>query len=178
LGGLRRRIEPMTAPKKRYRLVWFPPWKHGRYDRRIADAKGCCGVYFVRDRESREVLFVGHSRRGRLRETLTRHLQAWAGPGQSFDRESVDVGIRVTRDGREAVRLEERYVRRFTPREREDEHQAVDPPTPAAAPTPPIDEPPAPTAAPPPPAVDPPNEDEDDEDEQPLSAADLLGGRR
>ena len=42
---------------------------------------GWSGVYLVRDRETREIVYIGESHTGRLYETMTRHLYAWNGKG-------------------------------------------------------------------------------------------------
>jgi hypothetical protein len=39
------------------------------------------GVYLIRDARTREVLYIGESHRGKLFQTLTRHLYQWNGKG-------------------------------------------------------------------------------------------------
>jgi hypothetical protein len=95
--------------------------------RRLRDASG---VYAIRDRESLEVLYVGSSV-GKLRKTLTRHLQLWqrgkswwagAGfgrgtdPGQTYEREGVEVRWRIL-DGDDVGEAERRWIRRYKPRD-------------------------------------------------------------
>jgi hypothetical protein len=79
----------------------YPDW--------VRDLDGKAGVYVIRDRESREILYVGSSA-GRLYDTLTRHLQQWHrwkgfwkgqygeghDPGLTYKRDAVEVAIRLT----------------------------------------------------------------------------------
>lgn len=53
------------------------------------------GVYVVRDRTGRDVLYVGESHSGRLYSTLTRHFQYWKGytAGTTYDRDHVEVAV-------------------------------------------------------------------------------------
>jgi hypothetical protein len=59
--------------------------------------QGLSGVYLIRDVRSREVLYIGESHRGRLFETLTRHLYAWNGKGSgpSYHPAGVEVAVIV-----------------------------------------------------------------------------------
>jgi hypothetical protein len=88
-------------------------------------------VYVIRERREGKkpvVVYVGQSSTGRLFETLTRHFQTWRrwkgfwrgqyaeghDPGLTYDRASVDVGVRVTDDSFEE---EARLIARLRPRD-------------------------------------------------------------
>lgn len=68
-----------------------------RYPAWIRNLVGRCGVYVIRDRRTRRVLYVGESHSGRLYETLTRHFQAWGripeGGGVSYHRGDVEAAV-------------------------------------------------------------------------------------
>jgi hypothetical protein len=55
------------------------------------------GVYLIRERASGELLYIGESHRGRLFETLTRHMYEWngRGAGPSYEPSLVDVALVV-----------------------------------------------------------------------------------
>jgi len=93
--------------------------------RRLEGSSGC---YAIRDRESHEVLYVGSSV-GKLKKTLTRHLQAWgrsktfwtgagfgrqADPGTIYEREGVEVRWWV---GRNTATMERRLIATLKPRD-------------------------------------------------------------
>ena len=101
----------------------YPDWLH--------ELKGESGVYVIRERREGKkpvVVYVGQSSTGRLFETLTRHFQTWRrwkgfwrgqyaeghDPGLTYDRASVDVGVRVTDDSFEE---ESRLIARLRPRD-------------------------------------------------------------
>jgi len=76
-----------------------------------------------------EIVYVGSSN-GRLYHTLTRHLQTWRrwkgfwkgqfaeghDPGLTYDRDRVDVAVRITAPS-DALDEEERLIRRLRPRD-------------------------------------------------------------
>jgi hypothetical protein len=72
---------------------------------------GKSGVYVIRSRESKKVLYVGESHTGRLKKTLIRHFQAWTGKtaGQRYDRGSVEIAAIATPPGK-AVALQDRLI--------------------------------------------------------------------
>lgn len=58
--------------------------------------KGKSGAYLIRERGLLgSVLYVGHSRTGRLRSTLLRHYQHWTGPtaGPTFSTSKTEVAV-------------------------------------------------------------------------------------
>ena len=99
----------------------YPDWIRG--------LKGKAGVYVIRDLESHEIVYVGSSA-GRLYDTLTRHFQTWRrwkgfwkgqyaeghDPGLTYDRDSVEVAVRVTSPSA-SLDEEMRLIRRLKPRD-------------------------------------------------------------
>ena len=107
---------PVGAPREPY-----PQW--------VRDLRGESGVYIIRERDSREIVYVGSSVR-RLYDTLTRHFQTWRrwkgfwkgqygeghDPGLTYDRDSVEVAVRITRAD-DALDEESRLIQRLRPRD-------------------------------------------------------------
>ncbi|MDQ3301485.1 MAG: peptidoglycan DD-metalloendopeptidase family protein [Myxococcota bacterium] len=99
----------------------YPQW--------VRDLKQKAGVYVIRDAESAEIVYVGSST-GRLYDTLTRHFQTWRrykgfwkgqyaeghDPGLTYERDSVEVAVRVTRPY-DALDEESRLIHRLRPRD-------------------------------------------------------------
>jgi hypothetical protein len=84
----------MGAPGEAY-----PEW--------MAELANACGVYAIRSKKTSEVFYVGESHTGRLRKTLTRHLQSWNTPhwydemtgrggDLAYPREAVEVAVWLT----------------------------------------------------------------------------------
>jgi len=117
-----------SAPKDRlsYRSVGAPGEPYPEW---VRELKGSSGVYVIRD-PAGEILYVGESHTGRLYETLTRHLQRWTrwkswwrdqfsqnhDPGTTYDRERVEVAVRVTSPNR-ALDEEAALIRKLKPRD-------------------------------------------------------------
>jgi hypothetical protein len=99
----------------------YPEW--------VRALKGKSGVYVIREIGG-DIVYVGSSSAGRLYETLTRHLQAWrrykgfwknqyaegADPGLTYERDSVEVAVRVTSPN-DALDEEMRLIARLAPRD-------------------------------------------------------------
>ncbi len=99
----------------------YPQW--------VRDLRDRSGVYIIRDNDSHEVLYVGSSS-GRLYDTLTRHFQTWRrwkgfwkgqygeghDPGLTYDRDRVEVSIRITRAD-QSLEEETRLIQRLQPRD-------------------------------------------------------------
>lgn len=99
----------------------YPDW--------VRALKGKAGVYVIRDRSSRDIVYVGSSA-GRLYATLTRHFQTWRrfkgfwrgqygeghDPGLTYKRGSVEVAIRITPPHR-SLDEEMRLIARLKPRD-------------------------------------------------------------
>jgi hypothetical protein len=100
----------------------FPQWVH--------DLDGESGVYVLRDRRTHEVLYVGESHTGRVRQTLVRHLQRWSrdkdfwrgagfsrhDPGTTYAREGVEAAVRIVPRG-DAVDVQNALIRQLRPRD-------------------------------------------------------------
>ena len=86
----------------------FPQW--------LVDLDGKSGSYTIR--QHGKVVYIGESHTGRLRQTLSRHFQAWSGPtsGPSYDRQGVDVAITITAPA-EAVKTQNKLIARYDPRD-------------------------------------------------------------
>lgn len=107
---------PVGAPGDAY-----PEW--------VRSLKGKAGVYVIREASSREIVYVGSSTK-QLYDTLTRHFQTWRrwkgfwrgqygeghDPGLTYERDSVEVAVRVTPASR-ALDEEMRLIRRLKPRD-------------------------------------------------------------
>jgi hypothetical protein len=111
-------------------LMYRPVGARGEaYPQWVRELKGASGVYVIRERDSGETVYVGSSQ-GRLYDTLTRHLQTWRrfkgfwrgqyaeghDPGLTYDRDSVEVAVRITRAS-EALDEESRLIQRLRPRD-------------------------------------------------------------
>jgi len=111
-------------------LVYRPLGARGDpYPQWVRDLKGESGVYVIRERDSREIVYVGSSQ-NRLYDTLTRHLQTWRrfkgfwknqyaeghDPGLTYDRGDVEVAVRITRAS-DALDEESRLIQRLRPRD-------------------------------------------------------------
>ena len=119
-----------VAPRNRAGLAYRPVGDRGEpYPEWLRRVRGSSGVYVIRERGG-PVLYVGQSSAGKLYETLTRHLQQWRrykgfwrgqyaeghDPGLTYDRDSVEVAIRVMSPS-EALDEEARLIRRLKPRD-------------------------------------------------------------
>lgn len=102
------------------RLVWQSP-SRGRGQRGFADWVRALvdenGVYLIRLTGTDEVLYIGESHRGRLYDTMTRHLQNWNGfgSGPSYHPERVDVAVLVVEDPEDAIRLQYELIMQYQP---------------------------------------------------------------
>ncbi|HEY1817401.1 MAG TPA: M23 family metallopeptidase [Kofleriaceae bacterium] len=99
----------------------YPDW--------IRALKGKAGVYVIRERDSREIVYVGSSA-GSLYGTLTRHFQTWRrskqfwrgmrgeghDPGLTYARDSVEVAVRTTSPSA-SLDEEMRLIARLRPRD-------------------------------------------------------------
>ncbi len=87
----------------------FPAW--------IRALSGKSGVYIVKRKDSGNVVYVGESHTGRLRETLTRHFQSWSGrtAGPTWPPSAVIVSVIVTPPSK-AVAEQNRWIAVYMPR--------------------------------------------------------------
>jgi hypothetical protein len=122
---------PASLRNRGASLVYRPIGERGgRYPKWIRDLRHESGVYVIRDRSTREILYVGESHTSKLYETLTRHFQTWRrfkgfwrgqyaeghDPGLTYPREAVEVSARITTPAR-ALEEEARLIRRLAPRD-------------------------------------------------------------
>lgn|GEM_PF-1312796 len=131
----RRTIASWASPARNGRGLTYRPIGSSseRYPDWLREHKGSSGVYVIRERSSAGkpvVVYVGQSQTGKLYETLTRHFQQWRrskgywrgqyaeghDPGLTFDRNRVEVAVRVT-DASDALDEEARLIRRLRPRD-------------------------------------------------------------
>ena len=122
--------DPRTSLPRNAGFTYRPVGASGEaYPDWVRDLKGEAGVYLIRDRKSRELLYVGSSAR-RLSDTLTRHFQAWRrwkgfwrgqygeghDPGLTYPRNSVEVAVRRTKPSA-SLDEEMRLIARMRPRD-------------------------------------------------------------
>jgi hypothetical protein len=114
----------------RDRLTYRPVGAYGEpYPDWVRALRGTSGVYVIRDRATREPLYVGVSAADKLYETMTRHLQRWTrwkgwwrgqfsahDPGMTYDRDRVEVAARTLSPER-AAGEEARLIRTLKPRD-------------------------------------------------------------
>jgi hypothetical protein len=121
---------PNAAVARNATFVYRPIGESGdAYPDWVRALKGKAGVYVIRDRDSRDIVYVGSSA-GRLYDTLTRHFQTWRrykgfwrgqygeghDPGLTYERSSVEVAIRITSPSR-SLDEEMRLIARLRPRD-------------------------------------------------------------
>jgi len=90
-----------TTTKKRAAAParFLAPYADGKPAEWLAGiATGRSGVYFIRDAETKKMLYVGESHTGRLRKTLLRHFQLWRGltSGATYRKNRVEVKVVFT----------------------------------------------------------------------------------
>lgn len=143
LGGPENRIDPaavmrswdvVTDPRalvaRNGSLVYRPVGERGEaYPEWVRALRDEAGVYVIRDRATRETVYVGSSA-GTLYETLTRHFQTWRrykgfwrgqyseghDPGLTYERSSVEVAVRLTSPAR-SLDEEMKLIARLRPRD-------------------------------------------------------------
>ncbi len=126
--------EPIIVATRNAALSYRPVGARGDpYPEWVRDLRGKSGVYIIRERDDDgepTTVYVGESHTNRLRETLTRHFAEWRrwkgfwknqfaeghDPGLTYDRERVEVAVKVTTPNR-ALDEEARLIRRLRPRD-------------------------------------------------------------
>lgn len=121
----------ITGALRNGALTFRPVGRRGEpYPDWVRALRGKSGVYVIRDKNSREVLYVGESHSARLHETLTRHFQTWRrfkgfwsgqyaeghDPGLTYPRDRVEVAVRITPASR-AIDAEARLITQLQPRD-------------------------------------------------------------
>ena len=107
----------MAKPLRYRSLVGDGFWASFRgYPEWLKMLHGRSGVYVIRRRADKRVLYVGESHTARLYETLTRHFQTWGGPtsGPTYSLAAVDVALRLC-PSPAAVAAQDRLIRRLKP---------------------------------------------------------------
>jgi excinuclease UvrABC nuclease subunit len=86
----------------------------------IEDLHGKSGVYVIRRSATHEVLYVGESHSGRLRNTLKRHFWRWKDSQQRihhcYARSSCEAAVRLTSAAR-APAYQNALIRKLDPRD-------------------------------------------------------------
>lgn len=92
----------------------------------IRDLDGKSGVYFIRSKESKKVLYIGESHTDRLKKTLLHHFQKWEGKtaGPTYSRHDVELAALVTKKSR-AVAVQNQFIRKMKPRDNTAENPAA-----------------------------------------------------
>lgn len=82
----------------------------------VRDLASRSGVYLIKSKRSRRVVYVGESHTGKLYGTLTRHFQRWKGQtaGHTFNRSGVLVAV-LTSGPRAAQRLQSKLIEKHQP---------------------------------------------------------------
>lgn len=98
---------------------WFSPGKAGEhYPARMPGA--IHGVYAIRAKSTKRVLYVGESHTGRLRSTIGRHLNHWIDRGasrESYRREHVQIAWRAAASPEAAQKQERALIRHYKPQD-------------------------------------------------------------
>lgn len=78
------------------------------------------GAYVIRDKQSKQTLYVGESHTGNLAKTIKRHFWDWKDDPErkhhTYSRFKVEVGIRLTPPNT-AVGAQDNLIRRLEPRD-------------------------------------------------------------
>lgn len=89
------------------------------------------GVYVIRDKSTREVIYVGESHKGQLYSTITRHFQSWLAWGRlEYNRRSVEIAVR-TMPPSAAYQHQVKLIRKLKPRDNEMHNYESEPTNPA-----------------------------------------------
>lgn len=88
------------------------------WPRAVLDLRGKSGVYVIRAKNNKQVLYVGESHTGRLKKTFLRHFQAWSGKtaGATYNRETVEWAFVICPDSR-ALAKQDEMILLFKPRD-------------------------------------------------------------
>ena len=98
----------------------MPSDLHGEFPQWLNDLRNLSGAYIIRDRRTREILYVGESHTGNLARTLKRHFYPWRDDPErrhnTYDRQAVEVAVRLT-PPTTAVGAQDNLIRRLAPRD-------------------------------------------------------------
>lgn len=91
----------------------------GRFAAWINNLRDFSGAYVIRNRHTKEVLYVGESHTGRMSKTIKRHFHAW---NDSTDRQhftadagDVEIAVRVT-PGKIAISTQDKLIKQLKPK--------------------------------------------------------------
>ena len=108
--------------------AWRSPWaKYGgrgrsQWAKWVRDLSGKSGVYVIRLKGSRVVVYVGQSHTGRLKKTMIRHFQHWKGnnAGPTYPRGRVEVKVILAPKRVPMIlKIEQECLYRLKPRDNE-----------------------------------------------------------
>jgi hypothetical protein len=114
-------------------MKWYKPYKRYRSgelkpNHHIPWLHTCCGVYLIRSKRSKEVVYVGHSKSS-VYKTLFRHFQDWDDPTQyraTYPKRKYEVALISTKKHR-VEKLERFLIARMKPRDAKIEYEDFDP---------------------------------------------------
>lgn len=90
----------------------FPDW--------LNELRNQSGVYIIRRRDDRKVLYIGESHSGRLATTIKRHFWTWDDaperPHFTYDPEDVEIAV-ITTPPSAAREHQNRLIRKILPRD-------------------------------------------------------------
>lgn len=91
----------------------FLPW--------VDELRNQSGAYIIRDAKSKRILYVGESHTGALAKSLKRHFWPWKDTRErqhhSYQRQRVEVAVRLTPPGPPAVGCQDNLILRLEPRD-------------------------------------------------------------
>jgi hypothetical protein len=111
---------PSTVPRN-YSAWRSPLDDSGAWAPWVQPLQGETGVYLIRDKNTREVLYVGESHRAKqgLLKTLRRHFWQWSGPtaGPTYSPHRAEVAYELTGPGEAATSRQFELIRKLEPRD-------------------------------------------------------------
>jgi hypothetical protein len=103
----RQRFTPIEKKGK-----FFPDW--------INTFTNSSGVYIIRRRSDKKILYIGESHTGNLAKTIKRHFWKWSDaperPHNTYEPDEVEIAIR-TSPQKAARSFQNRLIRRYLPRD-------------------------------------------------------------
>lgn len=119
----------ITTPKGRKAVIRYSPWFSPYFTKKGAKkpvtalqyvTKSQCGVYIIRSKRTKEILYVGHSSK-QLYKTLYRHFQDWESSTQYratyYQHSAYEIMIILTGSCDTAYMTEQYYIHKVKPRD-------------------------------------------------------------
>ncbi|MDD8018367.1 MAG: hypothetical protein PHP42_08335 [Bacteroidota bacterium] len=104
-------MEPLIYKSVERTKRRFPQW--------LNDLGNLSGAYIIRNKTSREILYVGESHTGRLANTIKRHFYSWLDNTDrehfTFNDDAVEVAVRITPQ-KSAKGAQDNLIRRLLPK--------------------------------------------------------------